>query len=802
MFSYPKIGLLKFVPRLLIFILIVLFVGNAVVGQETTPEVESTNTLLSLPEQGELYKPMTFPMAVDPAIYNNPFDANDIELLGIFRSPSGEESVFPGFWMQAYVDRCPSCEVHDFQPEGEPAWQVRFTPREAGEWSYILQVRDNGAQVATHNGHFEVIPSDRSGFITVGANRRYFQYDNGLSYFPIGHNLKWSWDGGGGLRTYQRWLRELSEAGGNYARLFIDVPWFIGLEWTVPAGDYRAAQQKAAELDAILDTAAEYGIALQVVVLWHQALRVYNGVPVLIPENPPRPNVSPDWDNNPYNIVNGGLLSGTAAFFTNQEAQTLFKRRLRYIAARWGYSPQIFAWEIIDEIDRVSTNDTQARNNWLNSMVSYMRQIDQHGHLITAGSENFDPAVVANPLLDFTTSEFYQRRPIEEAGDQTTGVVSILRRQLQLNDSPALITDFSINPWFEPTADDPQGIHVQTSLWAAALSGSAGGAMGDYWDTYIIPQNLTRYYPPLAAFTAGVDWANLNLRPAEAGLLANGAAAYTPVRLSSFNRQFASRLENVVTRDITPDGIFPELSTVPSFLYGQVYNAQFSQVQHYTVAPPVDTYLEVGVRSVSSQAGARLLISVDNQNVAELDLAANSRATAVRVPLKAGEHRIALDNIGDDWLEIDYIEVGQLIAPARMLTLRDSNAGVALAWIQHRDYTWQNVAAGAAIEPITFQYRLGAMPAGRYVAEIWDPIAGGVMGEELLRVADDGILQLSLLPLNSQMAIRLFRQGEAPETNVTPAFTPTPAPTETAAPTSTPAPVQTNTPRPTEGPIP
>lgn len=799
---YLKTKLIKSVAQFAFLLLIAVFLtASAVIGQDTTPEAESTESA-ALPQQSKLYEPLTFSMDVDPALYVNPFDPNDIEFLGIFRSPSGEQYVMPGFWMQPYSDRCPSCEVSDFQPDGEPVWKVRFTPREVGEWTYTLQVRDNGAQAAAREGQFTIVPSENNGFIDVGANKRYFQYDSGLPYFPIGHNLKWSWDGGGGLRTYQRWLRGLSEAGGNYARLFIDVPWFIGLEWTRPVGDYRAAQRQAAELDAILDTAAEYGIALQVVVLWHQALRVYNGVPVLIPENPPRPNVSPDWDNNPYNVVNAGPLNGPAVFFYDLEAQNLFKRRLRYIAARWGYSPQIFAWEIIDEIDRVGTSDAQARNNWLNSMVSYMRQIDQHGHLITAGSENFDPAVVANPLLDFTISELYQRRPIEAAPDQTTGVVNLLRQQLQLNEAPALLTDFSINPWFEPTADDPEGIHVQTSLWAAALSGSAGGAMSDYWDTYVIPQNLSRYYPPLAAFSAGIDWPNLNLRPVEAGLLVENAPAYAPVRLSSFNRQFAARLENVVTRDITPDGVFPDIATVPSFLYGQVYNTQFSQVQHYRVAPPVDTYLEVAVRSVSSQAGARLVIAVDNQKVVELALGTNSRDAAVRVPLKAGEHSVTLDNAGDDWLEINYIEIGQLIAPARVLTLRDSNAGVALAWIQHRNYTWQNVVSGIEIEPITFQYRLGGMPAGRYVAEIWDPISGGVLGEELLRVGDDGILQFRLLPLKSQMAIRAFRQGDVPELNATRTSTPTPTPTETPAPTSTPAPVQTNTPRPTEGPIP
>ena len=770
------------------------------------------------PAAGELYVPIYFTLSVDPdpVLYRNPFDTSDIELIGIFQSPSGQQFIIPGFWMQPYVNACQQdCNGFDLQPDGEPQWQVRFTPQEVGEWTYTLQVRDNAAIVIVEDGRFIVKMSEERGLIRLGENGRYFQYANGQPYLPIGHNLNWSFDAIGSLETYAQWLRDLSEAGGNYARLFIDVPWFINLEWDGPAGDYRAAQKSAAMLDVILEQAANYGVSLQLVLLWHQGFRTYNGPPVNVPDNVPRPDVSADWDDNPYNIVNGGFLSGPSVFFFDEAAEDMFRRRLRYIVARWGYSPQVFAWEIVDRIDRVSNYTPEVAGTWLQSSINFLRQIDQHGHLITASGFTDTPVIIENPLLDFASAQLYQRQPIESVGDQVATVIDVMNRYLEPDLSPVLLADYSLSPWFEPIAEDPGGIHFQNTLWSALMSGASGGAMSDWWDTYIIPQHLERYYAPLAAFTAGIDWPTLNLEPAQAGLLTSAPDDnYLPVRITNFRRQFAARPEQVVTHTITADGVFPGIETVPSFLYGQVYNTQFSQAQRYRVSPPVDTYLEIGIEAISTQAGAYLTVTVDDERAVELSLRAGNRDVAVRVPLKAGEHSIVIDNLGDDWLELAYIEVGAMVAPARVLTLRDSEAGVILAWVQHRNYTWEKVAAGGEREPLQFEYRLDGLPSGRYVAEIWDPLSGAVLGEEILRVADDGVLALDLLPVDRQLAIRAVRQSEQPPGVVTtaapptaltpdlptqmPSVTVTSEPTDTEIFTASPRPSSTATRRPSE----
>jgi hypothetical protein len=739
---------------LLIFLFAILIVGQAA-GQESTPESTPVVTGAS---QGDLYTPMTFTVQVDPATYANPFDANDIEVLAVFRSPSNKQVVIPGFWMQPYTNPCPPAG-ESAQPDGDPVWQVRFTPQEVGQWHYTIQARDNTDMLPGAAGQFTVTPSNRHGFIRVGANKRYFQHQDGQPYFPIGHNLKWSWAEAGGLPTYLKWLKELGRAGGNYARLYIDEPWFIGLEWDKPVGDYRAAQERAACLDRVLDAAADDGIAFQLVILWHQALASYSGPPVLVPDTFKRPDTGADWSRNPYNITQGGPLGSPGAFFTSDQAKALFRSRLRYIASRWGYSPQIFAWEMIDTIDQVSGYDAQKAGGWLRDAASYLKQVDAHGHLVTAGSSNPNDSALSQAPLDFAEAQFYQRRPVETAVDQVSAALTLMRNLRDANATPTLLTAYSLNPWFEPTVDDPQGIHFQETLWAAVLSGAAGGAASDWPDTYVIPQGLERYYAPLRAFAAGIDWAKLDMQPVEATLVGEGD--YGAATFTNFNRQFPKTKAASVVRNITPDGVFPPLEGATSYLFGKVYSASLNQTQMYHVVTSLDSYIEVRVRRVSDAAGARLSMKIDEQVPVTLDLAAGSKGAALRLPLPSGDHTILLDNTGQDWLEMESIEVGSLVAPARTLTLRDVNAGIALAWIQHRAYTWEN--ASQKPDPLTLRYRLDGMPPGIYSVEIWEPLSGAVVAEIRTRVGPNGILTVTLPPVRNLLVLRIFRQKGAPE---------------------------------------
>jgi hypothetical protein len=211
-----------------------------------------------------------------------------------------------------------------------------------------------------------------------------------------------------------------------------------------------------------------------------------------------------------------------------------------------------------------------------------------------------------------------------------------------------------------------------------------------------------------------------------------------------------------------------------------VYNHNLHRQQKYHVAISHPTTFEARVRGTSLQAGARLVITVDGREAAEMVLDSGSKNIAVRVPLSVGEHDITLENLGDDWLELDTLEIAQFISPVRVLSLRDSGAGVALAWLQNRDYTWDRLDNPR--KKLLFTYRIDQMTAGKYTVEIWDPLSGDVIGSEVTSVGEDGVLSIDLVPMDSELALRIVPQPEAGTEEANP---PTPEMTETLLPTAT-----------------
>jgi hypothetical protein len=119
--------------------------------------------------------------------------------------------------------------------------------------------------------------------------------------------------------------------------------------------------------------------------------------------------VNSEWDANPYNAENGGPLTLSHEFFTDANARALFQRRLRYVVARFGWSTQLLAWELWNEVDLVSVRYPRAEvAAWHREMAATLRSLDPHGHLITSShaQRSNHPTVWNDGGLDFTQIHF------------------------------------------------------------------------------------------------------------------------------------------------------------------------------------------------------------------------------------------------------------------------------------------------------------------------------------------------------------------------------------------------------------
>ncbi|MCI0708934.1 MAG: DUF5060 domain-containing protein [Chloroflexi bacterium] len=725
-----------------------------------------------------LYELFEISFTLDADI-DNPYDPGDANVMATFTSPTSQRYEVPAFYMQPYEQTCESdCEAEVLEIAGEGEWRVRFTPTEVGRWRYSVFAEINGAaRDGVTEGRFSVVESDNRGFVRVAGNNRYFAYDDGTPFFPVGQNLAWSWEEGGGIFTYIEWLDRLQAVGGNYARLYIDVPWFIGLEWEAPAGQYGGfGQESAWRLDRILEEAEARGIYVQLVLIWHRAFQTYPGPPVVIPRDPPRPDQAVDFASNPYNSRFSGSLNGPAGVYRDRVSQELLERRLRYIVARWGYSTHVFAWEIMDRLDEMAGFTTTDGVEWVNSLIESLREDDINNHLVTVGLSENNVVIEQGMNIDFTQSFVYQDRPIGAAEEQVEETFEDVVFASAIAERPVLVTEFSLNPWFEPTGDDESGVHIRNTQWAAVMSGAAGSAMPWWWDTYIDPLDLYGQHIPIALFTRDIAWDEVDFQLFEPGLVSDAAVEYLPLRLEDFNRQFRSATLPDTIFHVTADGSAPPVSLTTSYLYGRQFNSEHSQPQTFVISPPVDTELIVAIENVSTAAPAQLLVEIDGEPRTRLDLATGTRDLILNFPISAGNHTIVLDNLGEDWLQLAYLEVTDYVAPLRALALADIDMGVALVWIHNREYTWQTVQAGEAITPLNFSLNLPQLPPGDYRVEFWDPMTGNVIGEELVSATAEVPLRIDLLPVEKQLALRIFRDGEIGDTSSEPVIQPTRTP--------------------------
>lgn len=455
-----------------------------------------------------LYGRCELTIRVEGGPIKNPYDDEELAVTATFQPPRGGKAVtVDGFYYQPFEQaRVNGADV--LKAAGEPVWKVRFTPRQLGRWSYTVSLTTPGGSQQGPGGAFNVIPSSRQGFISVDRNRESLRFDDRTTFIPIGENLAWG-PSTQPLRAYERWLQKLSKQGVNYIRVWL-APWSFRLE-TKETGLGRYDQQRAWQLDELLEHSERFGMYWQLCLLEHGSFSRTQ---------------DPEWHNNPYNADLGGMCRLPNEFVTNPDAKAVFRRMLRYLVSRWGYSPHLASWELFNEGDlsEIQVNDLIP---WTAEMSQYLRLIDVNRRPITTSFHKPAPAEVWRmATLDTVQLHLYDHRDFAELFCGPT--IEELRRAFR---KPVMVGEFGwINDFVRRL--DRYGIHVHDGLWSSMAGGAVGSALGWYWDVYIDPNGLERHFGPLARFWRGeqVDrrWQHLSVSWSDPDVI--GAAVGTPAR--------------------------------------------------------------------------------------------------------------------------------------------------------------------------------------------------------------------------------------------------------------------------------
>jgi len=655
--------------------------------------------------------------------YDNPFDPGQISVAARVRAAAGKEVEIPAFPYQEYRGEFVS-DREKLQPIGGLVWKVRYAPIEVGRHTVTITARDSMGASESKGVAFEAVASKGDSYIRRSeAAPRLFQFDSGEPFFATGENVCWP-SQATPLRDYETWFGHLSEAGCNCARLWLAGP-FIA---TAPihstddpneVGPGRYSQRSSWRLDQVVAMAETRGIYLMLCLDSFNSLRTSQPYPA--------------FDQYPLNARFGGPLKTPDEFFTNPEARKLFRQRLRYYVARWGYSTHVFAWEFWNEVDIIERYRSAEVAAWHRDMARYLRSIDPWSHLITtsfARSEG-DPAVDSLPEMDFVQTHCYGPR------DTAGALLGYSRDKAKRYNKPHFVGEFGADASGKNDLEDKQAIHLHNGIWATALSGDAGAAMTWWWDQYVEPGNLYHHFAALSRFLRDVSWAKEKYHPATVesitfppGTPLQPTDLTVDPKIASWDKHPANQpREYRVSRDGTIDN-FDRLSRL---LHGVVNHPAEHNPPTFIVDYPTDGAFDVIVDGVSGWGGANLRVRLDGETKLSADFpdtkpddheTMRQYDKAYRIEVPAGPHRITVENEGNDWAFVSYRFVGYVTAPdVRVVGL--TNATSALLWIQNRANTWWNAAQGIAVKPVPpVAVALSGFSDGDYSVEWWDAYAG------------------------------------------------------------------------------
>lgn len=406
------------------------------------------------------------------------------------------------------------------------------------------------------------IPTYR-GYITVTENKRYFQDEDGQGFIVIGQNDAITWPGmmellkGSDIDKAEAYVQDLRTHGVNVSRVMLEYAQFdFGLIEN-PVGVF--AQPVIDFWDKLIALAEKHGLYL--------LLTPYDTFWQVI-----------NWRKNPYNAANGGPCKQMRDWLTSREVIDAHKARWEFIIRRWGGSANIFAWDLMNEVELYWGCTPDEIEAYITEMAQFVRDLEMktwgRSHLLTTSAATPVPSgklgqvIYNHPLLDFATTHLYgglgTREPvdtIECALEMMEGVR--MSTQSIYSTRPYLDTESGpIDVWIKNRKFDREYHHNMS--WAHLASGGAStGMRWPYTRPHSILPEMRDNLLAIARFSATIDWATFdshniseNIRLGKPGIIKTGctdgqtAIAWLlvdkRVRKSTALNSIAVRMHNIV----------------------------------------------------------------------------------------------------------------------------------------------------------------------------------------------------------------------------------------------------------------
>lgn len=467
----------------------------------------------------------------------NPFDPDEVNVVAVFSLDNLRDTVF-GFYYRDFVRD--SATLQPFTPAkwlDQPTphhWRIRFAPPLSGTWNVAVYVYVRGQLIGENlQETFTCVPSANNGFLQAGNDHWHLAYSGtGKSYFAIGQVIPWNdaddigygipyFRGGiarfpsnpsfdklfhGGMLDVLDWTTEIGRTGGNMVRTAI-VPWGFDFEFE-KLNNYGSRLNRAWELDQYLENCEQLNMEVS---LDLQFFATGND----------NPNYQFNWAANPYASL--ATVQTPDDFLTDPAARRIFRNKLRYFFARWGYSTSLAIVTLTGEIDSWKYKDGPLRSNtiaqkeqldWYREMLRYSKRQVSYRPLLMTTSYGAVPRMFAHnlfdlPEMDITSLHIYNAERSS----------NIRRRYNEFNstsvskgmhglwpDKPTYFQEIGIAGYGEDPNDFEgySDITFHNMIWSTAFMGGFGAGL--QWWQHFNSAYRSANFPALHTFFSDVDF--------------------------------------------------------------------------------------------------------------------------------------------------------------------------------------------------------------------------------------------------------------------------------------------------------
>ena len=647
-----------------------------------------------------------------PGFAGDPFDYARHDVRVSVRTPSGATVSLPAFF------------------DGGATWRVRHSANAAGIYR-VTGVFDNGHKLPlrARPQRWKVGATSKPAgqWVRLDArNARRFALSGGARFYPFGLNQAWT---GAGQKDYEAKFADLQNAGLNWSRVWMNHWDGKNLDWP-PDGKIQpgAIDLKTARYwDEIVRSADRHHVYLQMTIQHHGQYSL---------------TVNPNWDDNPWNVINGGFLRAPDEFFTDARARELTKRKLRYIVARYGYSPHVMAWELWNEVQFSAAGQNKKWGEiaaWHREMADFLRAQDAYHHLITTSSDA-PPAV-------YSSVDYYQFHayPVH--------LIPVLSAPHFEDEKwpakPEFIGEFGP----DNTKDRPDEWTMHAGLWAGLMSDAAGAAQ--LWEGDRVERE--HYYFHFAAISKLLRQSEFARHDAQSATAPASIQIQSPQKVAlkfTFEGGWGAAKQSEF--DLCDPDAARALGGLPNYLQGDNHRDLNPKPLQLKLDLPRPAVLKLTLKQVA-RVGANLRVTLGGQTV-DYPFAPSADDTRlnqqIAIPVEAGPQILTLENTGRDWIVLGDLSVPDA-APALDGRVR-ANRNWMMGWFFARASI--EAAAPPASMPASMQSLVGGtarianLGAGDYRVIWWDTVAGRAIKTETLR-ADANGLQLQVPSIARDVAV-------------------------------------------------